>query len=148
MWISFTSVRAANDDAIAACRQGSNFNAVICKMINFMCYWWIIQKFCYFISKRGLKFAYLEGIFNTWNNKTRHSVEFISETICDRGNPSIYNVLLGAINSKEKLHQNEMKIKNSILSKYEKFRNFCGHIKNLIKKKIKKKKIWSSEDAW
>jgi len=42
-----------------------------CKMIIFMGYWWTIAKFCFFISIRGLKFTYLEGIFNTWNSKTR-----------------------------------------------------------------------------
>ena len=37
----------------------------------FMGYSWTINIFCYFISKRSLKVAHLEGIFNTWNSKTR-----------------------------------------------------------------------------
>ena len=44
------------------------------KMVIFMVYWWPIEKNCYIIFERGTqsqKFAYLEGIFHTWNSKSR-----------------------------------------------------------------------------
>jgi hypothetical protein len=58
-----------------------NFNAGFCKMIIFMGYSWTIIIFCYFTSKWSLKVAHLEGIFNTWNSKTRQMSRIHSLTV-------------------------------------------------------------------
>jgi hypothetical protein len=50
---------------------------MFCKLIIFMGYWMTIKRFCY-LFRKGAKFrnfAYLEGIFNTWNSKTMTNVQ-------------------------------------------------------------------------